>query len=130
MGDRTRERRPSVAQRQRFTDHQMGLQQPVLPQITVKTITCGKEEAERQQAISDIWENANRLQAAYRQLQYIQRAIAKAKVSNYNDIPQHIKARIDKTYHEHAAIINTNTNDAAKAGLITTNASKSSSSWN
>ena len=32
------------------------LQQPALPQINVKTMTCVKERAERQQAICDIWE--------------------------------------------------------------------------
>ena len=98
------------------------LQQPVLRQITLNTITCGKEEAEKQQAIRDIGEDANRTQAAYRQLQCIQKAIAKAKPNSYNDIPQHIKSRIDKTYREHAMTVNTNTKDAADAGLITMNA--------
>ena len=98
------------------------LRKPALPQLTVRTITCGKEEADRQQDISEIGEDANRLQAAYRQLQFIQRAIAKAKPDTFNCIPQHIRTRIDKTYMEYADIVNEHTKDAAQAGLISVNA--------
>ena len=66
-------------------------------------------------------DDANNLQVAYRQLLLIQRSVAKSNTGTYNDIPAHMKARMNNTYSDHTAILTNHSRDSANAGLINMN---------
>ena len=88
-----------------------------MPSLINNTITNGMQEAERLEESKKLGDHSSEMQAAYRQLHFTHYSLKRSAGDGYQETPQHIMVRLDKTYNDHTGIIYPNPHDAFKAGL-------------
>ena len=93
-------------------------QQPKVQSRINNVITNGIQGAEKLEENKKLGDHSKATQAAYRQLQFIQYALKRSEGDGYQQTPQHITVRLDKTYNDHTGILDPSPHNAFKAGFI------------